>query len=141
MNAKKSELFSILLHNQQLNNWRRILTVPFPASFNASTLYNNPVWWYCISISISMLSQRQQCWTNLFALNCVMWITHLIWKSKFYFCIYIICCLDFSAQFHIKKKCKKCSAQKVESNHWACFISYGFEVRTPYQWRSSTHIS
>ena len=29
-------------------------------------------------------------------------------------------------------------AQKVESNHWACFISYGFEVRTPHQWRSST---
>ena len=38
-----------------------------------------------------------------------------------------------------KKYCK-CSAQKVESNHWAYFISYGFEVRTPYQWRSSTHI-
>ena len=31
-------------------------------------------------------------------------------------------------------------AQKVESNHWACFISYRFEVCTPHQWRSSTHI-
>ena len=31
--------------------------------------------------------------------------------------------------------------QKVESNHWAYLISYGFEVRTPHQWRSSTHVS
>ena len=35
MMQKKSEL----PHNSLLYNWRRILTVPFPASFSASTPY------------------------------------------------------------------------------------------------------
>ena len=40
----KSELFNhIAWTHSQLNNWRRILTAPFPASFSASTLYRNNI--------------------------------------------------------------------------------------------------
>ena len=96
----------------------------------------------------SMLSQRQQCWTNYFTTGCVcLWITHLILYMQNCLCFYKFIKLHCSASFYIifcwckNAYIKKynCIAQKVESNHWAYFISYGFEVRTPYQWRSSTH--
>ena len=78
----KSELFK--LHYSLLFNWRRILTAPFPASFSAPTLYKQQH-----RILYTMLSHRQQCWTNFIAIIVYMWITHLIWSVKIILRIYI----------------------------------------------------
>ena len=70
-----------------------------------------------------------------------MKITYLKHKTK-YICKFQMFWIQKKSNIYIhclkQNKIIICNAQKVESNHWAYFISYRFEVCTPHQWRSST---